>query len=171
MPIYRYECVKEEGGCGTVFKDRRSVATMHNTECPCCGAYGGHAKRNGKRRIIVLMPKVHQIHDLDHSEGRTGDAHFQPAFGKMVRTKGELADLQKRAREELYNRTAGDHESFVQDPDTGKMEKVTVHSEGIDVGEIRTVGNESFTPPDLGTMARDTAMKEIKAAREGKGKK
>jgi hypothetical protein len=140
------------------FRDRRSFATMHEAECPFCGQNGRANRNNGKRVVQVLMPRVNQISDVDHSEGRTGDKIFMPAFGKYVSSRREISELQKRARENLWNRTVGRHETMVPDPETGKMEKVTVTSDGIDVGEIRTVGNEPIEQKD---HAGD-AMKELK---------
>jgi hypothetical protein len=168
-PVLSYECVKKLGGCGMVFRDRRSVGTINKAVCPHCGASAEQVLRNGERIVQVQMPKVAHVHDVDHQDGRTGEEHYQPAFGKHVRTKYQISELQKRTREELYNRTEGPHTSYVPDPETGKPEPVTVTSKGLDVGPIRSgEPGETFEAPDLAKMAEKDVFAQIRKQREGK---
>jgi hypothetical protein len=101
--------------------------------------------------------------DLENQEGRYADRIPMPAFGPgvTVGSRRELKELQKRLPETLYNRTEGDHETFKVDPTTGKKEKVTIRSQGIELGEVRT--SEGKERPDLHKLAVDTAKAEFKA--------
>lgn len=147
MPTYSYHCRKDRNGCGQEFRDNRSFRTINDAMCPYCGS-SARPNRHGVATVEVLMPRVGHISDVDHQEGRTGDKVFMPAYGKHVSSRREISELQKQARENLFNRTAGRHEHFIRDPETGNVEKVTVESKGIDIGEIRTAGDSKFEPMD-----------------------
>ena len=141
MPTYHLWCRKDRGGCGHTFKVTKSIDSRYKAYCPGCGQYGGRLNRHGVRIFDIIPPKIQHLRDIDHMDGNTGADIPMPAFGPDVRisSRRQLSEHQKRAREIMWNRTEGRHESMVKDPDTGAMEKVTVESAGIDVGEIRTL--------------------------------
>lgn len=144
MPTYHLWCRKDRGGCGQTFKVTKSIASRYKAICPGCGQYGGRVNRRGERIFDIIPPKIQQRRDIDHMDGNTGSDIPMPAFGPDARisSRRQLSELQKRAREIMWNRTAGSHETWVKDPDTGKKEKVTVESSGIDVGEIHTLDSK-----------------------------
>ena len=80
------------------------------------------------------------VRDISSQEGRTNEAVAMPAFGKNVHitSRRQLKELQKRTRDRMWEETFGEHHHFVDDPETGKKEKITINSEGIDSGEIHT---------------------------------
>ena len=158
-PQFSYECLD----CKQPFTQRKSFESMMNVECPCCGAWGGTVNRHGKRKIERIFKAPQIMKDIDSQDGRTGDAVQMPGFdGKpWVRSRRQLTDLQKRTREAIYERTRGDHTTTIRDPKTGKEEKHTVTSEGIDPGEIHTMEGPVKTP-DLHEIVKKETMAKIK---------
>ncbi len=103
---------------------------------------------------------------VDQMDGRNGGGLLMPAFGgKVVRTESEIKELQKRAREEHFERTNRRHTHKVRDPKTGKEERITIEGRGWDIGEVHTLGSEPYKVPDMGKMARDDVMARIRKER------
>lgn len=166
MPTYKFTCLE----CGQPFSNVKSIEARYNVECPCCGAWGGHVKKDGTRRIRIEIPKVNFIRDIDSTEGRVHDAVPMPAFGKdvAITSRSQLRDLQKDAREKIMESTGGKKTLNVTDPETGARETVTVEREALDVGEIHTAESRP-RPIDHGAAARQAAMKAILAEAATKG--
>lgn len=160
---YWYHCHKDMGGCGHEFSTRKSIESRHEVECPCCGAWGGHVKKNGRRVVEIFLPTPPNISvDISSQDGRINDAVHMPAFGKDVylTSRSQLRDLQKDAREKIMESTGGKKVLNVTDPDTGRREKVTVEREALDVGEIHTAESRP-QPIDHGGQARQKVMQQI----------
>ena len=108
--------------------------------------------------------KVNWSRDYDSMEGRCNDRFEVPAFGPgvTVGSRSEMRELQKRVPDELYERTQGDHTTMVPDPETGKLEKVTVKSQGIELGEVHESSGRQ-TQSDLQERAIENLKSEVKA--------
>lgn len=147
--VRSYLCEKEAGGCGQIFQDCKPYHAMFSVQCPYCSMDGTEefTDSDGIRRhkIAWLPPRIQQIHDLAHADGGTGDAIPMPALGPdvRVRSRAELDDAMKRAREEYWKSTNGPHSTIrpFKDPATGEMtfEKVTTMREGVDLGELHHI--------------------------------
>jgi hypothetical protein len=139
MPNYEYHC----SVCGQDFTDTKSIESRDEVFCPGCLNYAGGNKGNGT--ISIFLSKLRVTRALDRQDGRMGEDIPMPAYGPNVtiRTRRQLTNLQKAAREKLLERTRGEHSTLVptHDPKTGKivMEKITVKSDGIDIGEPHTL--------------------------------
>lgn len=166
MPVYKYTCLE----CQQPFSQTKSIDARYNVECPCCGAWGGHVKKDGSRRIEIQIPRVNFIRDIDSTEGRVHEAVPMPAFGKdvAITSRSQLRALQKDAREKIMESTGGKKTLRVTDPETGARETVTVEREPLDVGEIHTAESRP-RPIDHGAEAREKAMKAIIAEAATKG--
>lgn len=150
---YRFMCIPENGGCGAWWREWRPMDERNDPPSPCprCG-HNKHASRVFGRILVN--------HDLDFQEGRLGDTHVQPAFGSArVRTRQDLKELQLRTREGYFRKTDGPKVHWVPDPDTGKLEKVTMEQKGIDCGEIHTAEGPLHIP-DHAELARNRFERE-----------
>lgn len=150
-------------GCGKDFETK--VAENEDGYVGLCEPC---ENKNGSKRDYG---KTHFISDADWQDGRTGDVHYQPAFGKHARSKRDIREMQKRTRENLWKDTDGAKTYMVRDKESGEMGKVTVEGRGIDSGEIHTSeDNKGVRAPDLKKMAVDDFKKAVMAKVTGKGK-
>lgn len=138
MPTYNFHC----GTCGQEWKDSKSIETRYEVYCPNCMAYGGGGDGKGGA-IRIFVRKMPGVQNDNLVPG--GDAVSLPGFGRTAtaRTKAELRDLQKRAPENLFLRTDGEHTVKIPNFDerTGRfvMEDHTVKGEGIVIEEPHTI--------------------------------
>lgn len=114
--------------------------------------------------------RVQQIHDIDHQDGRTGDDHYQPAFGTRARSRRDIRELQKRTREEYFKATDGPQTYMMIDRETGEKGKMTVDCKGIDVGEIHTSETPFTGGPDHQKMAETEFRKKVADKVAGKSR-
>jgi hypothetical protein len=141
-----------------------------DTYCPRC-------KAKGYEDMVIdgeTRPKVEPIgtrapgfmKDVDSYDGRVHDPVPMPAFGPKaaITSRSQLQDLQKKARDITWERTSGEKRHKVIDPETGKVETVTVKGKEIDMGEIHTLDRRP-EPIDHGAIARAEAMKQIQKER------
>jgi hypothetical protein len=106
--------------------------------------------------------------DVDSYDGRVHEPIPMPAFGPNVvlSSRSQLKALQERARQTTWDRTTGDKTHMVRDPDTGKLEKVTVKGKEIDMGEVHTL--EKRPGPLTADGAIADVRKQIEKERKSK---
>lgn len=221
MPLLKYHCRKDRGGCGFLFSDRRPIHARREVVCTSCGTWGRQKHRPSFEHIIeevtslmrhkivygdprtVDCPgcgkpfqsrvaenedgyvgrckkcdqkdwkrigKVEYVSDADWQDGRLGDSHYQPAFGKAVRTKRDIREAQLRLRDNHFKATDGKKSYMIPDPETGKMEKQTFDCTGVDTGEIHTAEGPRKPPPDMQKLAIDEFKKAVAEQVKGRGR-
>jgi putative FmdB family regulatory protein len=147
MPLYRYSCLREAGGCGHEFKEFKPMHARQNVMCPNCSNYGQeqYVDADGVKRyrVEILVPeRVNFVSDIDSQDGRIGDT-ITLSTGHKVSSRRSKKDALRRAREEMFEATDGPKQQMRKfvDPDTGKVsfETVTVNRKGIDHGELHDV--------------------------------
>lgn len=153
--------------------------TPSRANCPKCKvAFDSYVARSDDTYPGLCWPceaerkfevrHVHHIHDYDYQDGRTGEDHVQPAFGTRARTRREIRELQKRAREEYFQMTDGPKTYQMTDRETGEKGTMTLEGSGIDTGEIHQ--SEGFSEaPDHAKMSEDEFRKRVADQVAGKG--
>jgi hypothetical protein len=181
MPTYSYICHKDRGGCGQEWQDFKPIHARRNVMCPNCYSdanennhYDPETHTYLPRIEIILRNPPQVISDIDHQDGRLGESVEMPGLGPDVRvsSRRELRDQLKRTRDEMWERTQGEHSTIrpFQD-DNGKivMEKVTTKSEGFDVGEIVPMEDKpeiQNDPRDPGFVQQGKPLREVEAELE-----
>ena len=149
-----------------------------NVMCPNCYSDGNETNHYNEEtntylpRIDIIPPaNINVISDIDHQDGRTGEVIEMPGLGPgaTVRSRRELRDKIKRAREEMWKRTEGEHTTtrpFRDDDGNIVMDEVTTKSEGFDMGELVPVEKKPEVqndPKDPGFAEQGRPLREVEA--------
>ena len=140
--------------------------------CPRCKAKGtDDIILDGEKRPMIEAIGIRapgQMKDVDSYDGKVHEDVPMPAFGPnaTISSRSQLKELQEKAREITWKRTTGDKSHMVRDPETGKIEKVTVKGKEIDIGEVHTL--EKRPEPLSPEKAIKDVREQIRKEREGK---
>jgi len=107
-------------------------------------------------KVEINLPDTIQVmKSLTSLDGNMGDGIPMPSLGPnvVVRSRQDMKDALRRARDEYYKATDGEHVSHVptEQPDGSfVMEKVTQQRQGVDIGEIVPVADlaDHLNPPE-----------------------